>query len=227
LNEGARTHELTARFRGALARVGVDRNSDAVVREVLERYEEPHRAYHNATHVGECLTWLDRFELAADAAALIETAVWFHDVVYDPPASDNEDHSADLARRMLASAGLPSPITARIADLVRATKHDTPPGDDDARVICDVDLAILGASHIRFDEYEKQTRDEHRWMSDAAYGEERSRLLIGLARRDRIYWTDTVSDRIEVEARLNIGRSLARLSRPDDFFVAFAPRKGG
>jgi predicted metal-dependent HD superfamily phosphohydrolase len=44
---------------------------------------------------------------------------------------------------------------------VRAARDDATPLTRDAALVVDVDLAILGASAERFDEYERQVREEY------------------------------------------------------------------
>ena len=88
----------------------------AVSNEWLERiaslYDEPHRAYHNANHVEDVLASLDvlsgsktrrprtspseRADADEAAAATLTLAAFFHDAVYDPKSSSNEEDSAVL-----------------------------------------------------------------------------------------------------------------------------------
>jgi predicted metal-dependent HD superfamily phosphohydrolase len=69
--------------------------------ELLPRYSEPHRHYHNVQHIEECLREFEFGQhLAADPAA-VELAILFHDAIYDPRRSDNEEQSAQLAIALL------------------------------------------------------------------------------------------------------------------------------
>lgn len=66
--------------------------------DLLRRYAEAGRYYHNMTHVGKMLAWLDRTGAVSPA---MELAVWFHDAVYEPLGRENEAESAAFFERTL------------------------------------------------------------------------------------------------------------------------------
>ena len=132
-------------------------------------YAEPHRHYHNQQHIAECLAEFDQARHLTRDPIAVELALWFHDVVYDPKAADNEEQSAALARRCLSDTGANSALTEAVVDLIMATKHHTPPADSDAALVVDVDLAILGQPEQRFEEYEEQIRHEYAWEIGRAH----------------------------------------------------------
>jgi predicted metal-dependent HD superfamily phosphohydrolase len=185
---------------------------DALRARLLACYAEPHRAYHTALHVRECLEWLDAARGIAERPAEVEVALWFHDAIYDPRASDSEARSAAWAERAVREAGAAAAVAARIGALVLATRHDAAPGGADAALLVDVDLAILGAPAPRFDAYETQIRSEYDFVAEAPYRVARSTVLNGFLARARIYATDWFHARLEAAARANLARSLARLA---------------
>ena len=77
---------------------------DSMTREELTAaYSAPNRHYHNLAHIQDCLDQLARVDgLSASERAILEAAIWWHDVVYDPARSDNEELSAQLAERISA-----------------------------------------------------------------------------------------------------------------------------
>ncbi|MDB6112607.1 MAG: hypothetical protein JWR69_4357 [Pedosphaera sp.] len=179
--------------------------------ELLGRYAEPHRAYHDFKHIQDCLGEFGAAShLAADKEA-IEMAIWYHDAVYDSRAKDNEEQSADLAEKAGKTAGLPSMFLARVRELILATKHVTPPEDMDAALLVDVDLSILGQSAGKFDEYENQIRREYAWVENEAFRAGRSTILKSFLQRPSIYWTEFFREKYEKSARENLARSIARL----------------
>ena len=70
----------------------------------------------------------------------IELSIWFHDVVYDPEADDNELRSAELFDSLLGT-NLSPERAARIHRLIRVTEHPSEPEDMDARLMVDIDLS--------------------------------------------------------------------------------------
>lgn len=140
-------------------------------------------------------------------------AIWFHDVVYDSRGKENEERSAEVWHRVADSAGLDDPLRARVTDLILATKHAAPPIDSDAKLIVDVDLTILGQPAKRFDEYERQIRDEYAWVEPAAFTAGRGKVLTAFIKRGSIYFTEHFRAKYEAQARENLRRSLERLGR--------------
>lgn len=66
--------------------------------ETAERYNEPHRHYHNMSHLTELLDEIaDAGYSSEDYRIAMALVAIFHDAVYDPRKQDNEERSAKLA----------------------------------------------------------------------------------------------------------------------------------
>jgi predicted metal-dependent HD superfamily phosphohydrolase len=141
----------------------------------------------------------------------VAAALWFHDAIYAPRRSDNEISSAEWLVRVATDAGLATGCVARMHALVMATCHDAVPSDQDAQVLVDIDLAILGSPAWRFDAYEQQIRREYRWVPMLIYRQKRAAVLCRFLDRPHIYSTRAFVDRFEDAARANIRRSLSSL----------------
>lgn len=191
----------------AWSAAGATDDGEAVLADLLARYAEPHRAYHTLDHVRDCLAHVAaaRHLLARPAEA--ELAVWFHDAIYDPRRGDNEERSARLAEGVLSAAGIEGETARRIGDLIRLTAHARDDLDGDAAVVCDADLAILGAEPARFDAYDAAIRREYDWVPEDVYRRERGRVLAGFLVRPRLYHTAHFRERFEARARENLRRS--------------------
>lgn len=178
----------------------------------LERaYAEPHRHYHTLEHIGRALEWLDAVRRNLQRPDEAELAVWLHDLIYDPRATDNEERSAVVAETWLDAAGLAEEVGARVRGLILTTRHVVPPEEGDARYVVDADLAILAADTATFDRYECQVRREYGFRSDEEWRERRIRLLRGFLDRPRLYLTPEFAA-LEAPARANLERSTLRLS---------------
>jgi predicted metal-dependent HD superfamily phosphohydrolase len=203
----------SVRFYELWAALGAAGHGSSVFLELSAAYREPHRAYHTARHIGACLRLLDVPEVRALAVrpAEVEAAIWFHDAVYDPRASDNEEQSARMVEARLLGARVAAEVVARIAAHVRATKgHAT--DSPDGRLLVDLDLAILGESPEAFAQFERGIRHEYAWVDEAAYAAGRAAVLRGFAERPSLYATPLFRERYEQKARMNLAASLGALS---------------
>ncbi len=180
--------------------------------DLVARYCEPHRRYHTLQHLDECLEQLDDLRGLAERPDEVEMALWFHDAIYDVRRHDNEQRSAEWARESLLGGGVARDVADRVYALVTATDHRSPPQGRDAEIIVDIDLAILGAEPGRFEEYERQIREEYDWVTEEVFRCERGRILAGFLARPRIFRTDYFHERHEARARKNIGRAIQRLN---------------
>jgi predicted metal-dependent HD superfamily phosphohydrolase len=195
-------------------RLGGQGNGLSIFTILAEAYAEPARAYHTAEHINDCLTQFDLSRNIAQRADEVEAAIWFHDAVYLPAGSDNEDRSAELARTALALSAVPAGATERIAALVLATRHLNVPDAPDAALLCDIDLSIFGRSPAVFDEFERRIRREYAWVPEPVYRQARTEILEGFLRRRSIYQTSYFRELYEVSARANLDRILEELARP-------------
>ena len=162
-------------------------------------------------HLDECFEKLDELHPLARYPAEVELALWFHDAIYDVKQHDNEERSAEWARASAAAAGVFTEVCERVYSLILTTRHKAVPHGMDAEILVDVDLSILGAAPERFDEYEKQVREEYAWVPEFIFRRERKAILKEFLARPRIFSTTRFRERYERQARSNLERSLERL----------------
>lgn len=175
-------------------------------------YAEKARAYHSARHIVACLTLAREapFRAAASFPHEVDAALWFHDVVYDTHAPDNEERSAALAASSLEAAGVDADVIARVVAHVLSTKHHRAESSDGALVI-DIDLSILGADEETFARFEDEIRREYAWVEAAVYATGRAQVLRRFLARPQIYQTAEACRRFEARARTNLARAVAHL----------------
>jgi predicted metal-dependent HD superfamily phosphohydrolase len=186
---------------------------------LLARYQEPHRRYHTLAHLTAVLDHIDVLEVALEQAgtpapdpALVRLAAWFHDAVYAPDRSENEERSARLAERALREAGVSTAGTAEVARLVRLTVTHAPAADDlNGQLLCDADLAILAAPSDTYAAYTSAVREEYAFVPEDAFRQGRAAVLRQLLALPRLFRTPYGTQRWEKAARANIAAELERL----------------
>lgn len=201
------------RWDGLWSQLGLTLPSAEYYVELVDGYREPGRAYHNLLHLSACLRHFDTVAPQLVAPHEIELALWCHDVIYDPRRQDNEAASAAWASDLLTAAHAAPPLITRISELILLTRHSQIPTDNDAALLLDIDLAILGAPQPHFDEYERQIRQEYHWVPWPTYCTRRSAVLQAFLDRPTIYQTAIFQAQSESAARSNLARSLALLAQ--------------
>jgi predicted metal-dependent HD superfamily phosphohydrolase len=199
------------RWRAAWRGIGTQ-PSQGLLGEVIARYSEPGRFYHTLQHLAECFADMDSARHLAVRPAEVELAIWFHDAVCDTRTHDCEEKSAQWGLQALLTAGASEAVAGRVGKLILATRHDAVPAGEDARLIVDIDLCILGQTEERFSEYERQVRQEYGWVAEAAFRQGRAQVLKSFLGRPSIYSTSWFSERLEARARANLDRSLRELA---------------
>lgn len=174
----------------------------------LPYYAEAHRAYHNAEHVWAVLHALDSRRVLTPVLAL---AIWGHDLIYDPRKHDNEQQSADVFDGWLAEQGAPADLRAKIHALILATRHAAPAATRAEALLIDADLSILGADAATFAAYNAAIRREYGHVPGLLYRVGRKKILRGFLDRERIFTTPEFAG-LEVQARVNLGEALRKLS---------------
>lgn len=210
------------RFRAAALGAGAP-DTDAVAAlgfELLDRWREPHRHYHDLAHLTAVLSVVDAEATAAAEPDRVRLAAWFHDAVYDPraPGDENERRSSALAVRALTGLGLPPDGVAEVERLVLLTAgHRVEPDDSNGALLCDADLAVLAAPPEAYERYVGAVRREYAHLPDPVFRAGRASVLRHLLDLPALYRVPALAARWERPARANLARELAALTRnPDD-----------
>ena len=190
---------LTARWQRVAAMWGAPPEVvDAVYRDVVTRYGEPHRHYHTLEHIAEVLGVVDEL----DGGVEVEWAAWLHDVIYDVRAADSEARSAGYAGEVLAQLRAPDDVIREVQRLIElSATHAFAGGDKHGAVFVEADLAVLSAVPERYDRYVRDVRREYAHVDDNAWRTGRRAVLESLLPR-------VTDDR----ARSNLARELATLT---------------
>lgn len=211
---------LLLRWTQLMARLDVHGHEPLVFgMNVVEEYQRAGRFYHNETHLRDVLQKLDWARQAlADSGELkgldlmqqrrmfdtIELALWYHDVIYDAKAKDNEARSSALLREHAAQLGIPADIIAQASNLVDITAHHGQAKTLAECILTDCDLAILGADKKTFKAYDDNIRKEYAHVPAPLYKQGRAKVLKGFLAQDPIFKTQAFRDSFETAAKKNL-----------------------
>lgn len=185
----------------------------AVGQDLLDRYAEAHRRYHDRRHLAEVLAAL-RSLSPGPVPAPVVCAAYVHDAVHDG-RPDDEQRSAELAARLLPPLGVSAREVDEVVRLVLLTvTHEVDPADRTGALLCDADLAVLGAAPERYRSYARDVRAEYASVDDAAFRRGRREVLERLVARPRLYATDEGHRRWDAAARRNVHDEIITLGGP-------------
>jgi predicted metal-dependent HD superfamily phosphohydrolase len=180
---------------------------------VVAAWSEPHRRYHDLAHLAAVLGLVG--ELAGDAADsdAVRLAAWYHDIVYEPERTSNEQVSAGRARAGLRGL-VPDARVNEVERLVLLTAgHDPAPGDANGAVLCDADLAVLAGPPDAYATYASAVREEYGHLSDEEFTAGRIAVLEHLLALPALYRTPEAARQWTDRAAANLTAELTLLRR--------------
>jgi len=172
-------------------------------------HTEPHRHYHTMEHIEAVLRHLADLHVTTPTARL---AAFFHDAVYDPTRSDNEEQSAELAREVLVAVDRPEADDVAAVVLATATHSLPDSAPRETAAFLDADLAIFASAPQVYDTYTRNVRAEYAHIADEDFRSGRKAILEGFLERDRLFFTTAGQAKFEVPARANLRREIAALA---------------
>jgi predicted metal-dependent HD superfamily phosphohydrolase len=185
----------------------------SVLAEIAGAYSGPGRFYHTLKHIWHVLETMRGLQGMSQNWPAVQFAAWFHDVIYDSRAKDNEEKSAEYARTLLQKWDLPAEVIDTTTRLILCTKaHRADPEDIDAQILLDADLAILGSDPANYQKYTQAIRLEYAWVAEPEYRAGRNAVLQNFLQRDRLYFTAQIFEALETQARQNLEAEIKSLA---------------
>jgi predicted metal-dependent HD superfamily phosphohydrolase len=185
---------------------------------LLGLYSAPSRHYHDARHVAWVVRHLSSIDNAhpLDDLDAVVAAAFFHDAVYDPHRSDNEEVSAAMAQGALAELDWPTERVEAVATMIMATAgHDAGQAGGDTRALLAADLGVLAAEPARYLDYCSAVRREYGHLDDHQWRQGRAAVLRSLLDSSTLFAPELGLDAWERRARANMTAELASLARPE------------
>lgn len=191
-------------------RASSDARGAAVYRDLKRRYSEGHRRYHTPAHIAHCLKQFDLVRDKMDHPDAVEMSIWFHDVIYNAEATDNEKKSADYFVDVCGDDVDPE-FKSKVYGLIMVTMHTHLPKTLDEKYLVDIDLSSFGLPWDRFLRDSEAVREEFRHLGDEEFYPAQKQFLQSLVARKHFCFTKVFRDRHEKTARENIARYLEKL----------------
>ncbi|XP_019645717.1 PREDICTED: uncharacterized protein LOC109486334 isoform X2 [Branchiostoma belcheri] len=148
-------------------------------------------------------------------------AIFFHDVVYDAKASDNEARSAEMFHHFATENLQKPPDCIRETErLIMLTKehvteehrHKDRYGTKDEHYFLDFDMSVLGWPEQDYDVYAEQIRQEYVHIPLDQYKERRAMFLKkSMSETANIFSTKEFREQFEKQARQNMNREIQHL----------------
>lgn len=174
--------------------------------ELCDKYCESHRSYHTLQHLQDLFELKDQYAEIMKDHLVIDLAIFFHDIIYDPKSSSNEEDSVKLFLLRLTEF-LESETLLKVATYIQATKqHDVmESSDNDLKLFIDLDMSILGRNREEYEAYASKIRFEYSFVNPEIYCEKRSAFLEKFANQTNpIFASKLLRERFESRARENL-----------------------
>lgn len=181
--------------------------------ELIARWNEPHRRYHDERHLEDVLLALDHLAVRGEAISPVTLlATWFHDAVYNGDERD-ELNSARFASERLGGLGLAPSLVLQVSEFVVATTPgiDADSSDPALNHLLDADISIFASSPSRYAGYASAVREEYAHVPDHDFAIGRARILSGYLDQPALYRTAAARELWEARARENVCAEISRL----------------
>ncbi|MFZ2718701.1 MAG: dephospho-CoA kinase, partial [Candidatus Absconditicoccaceae bacterium] len=196
------------RVKGLLKRNNIAGDYHKIFKEIQSLYFQNENFYHHRLHIVSCLNDFYKIRNMCENPDAVERAIIFHDIIYLPGASDNEEKSAEFADKYLSNLGYDANFIAQVKHLIMMTKHDQLPQTMDEKIIIDIDLAILGKNKNFYDRYIANIREEYKknipGLTNDKFNQGRLIFLEDFSSRENIYHTSYFQEKYGNQASENL-----------------------
>lgn len=152
---------------------------DGSLKDLKKRWTEPHRYYHNKSHLEGIILELQKNIWFNDLGYLdkrvLLLAAFYHDAIYDPKRTDNEEQSEKLFKKHIKHPD--SFISDEVVECIKSTKWRSRPSHQLVRIFWEADNAgfLKGYNHLL--KNEGLIRKEYSFVSRDVYKKKRIQFL--------------------------------------------------
>lgn len=149
--------------------------------DLLEKWDEPHRVYHGKEHLYNLFRQIeddyDKGNITATEREKLELVALFHDIIYDPTRTDNEERSAKLLLSLCGTPKNAAILEIHEAILATANHEDVSPF---SATFNRYDMNIVERGFDELLEWEHGIYEEYKSIGDDAYKKGRLQFLESL-----------------------------------------------
>ena len=188
-----------------------DRLKNDLWTEIEKNYSSKKRHYHTLHHLDSLLAQLTDVKGEIQNWNTILFTIYYHDIVYNSLKSDNEEKSAELAKKRMKQISVSSDTIEFCKNQILATKSHIKSSDSDTNYFTDADLSVLGQTWETYSLYYKNVRKEYSIYPDFVYNPGRKKVLNHFLSMDRIFKTDIFYNKFEMQAKHNLQKEIELL----------------
>jgi predicted metal-dependent HD superfamily phosphohydrolase len=181
--------------------------------EIEQNYSDTKRHYHTLMHLDNLLKKLLEVKDNINSWETILFTLFYHDIVYNPLQSDNEEKSAEIAEARMKQIYVPTEIIKNCKSKILATKSHLNSTDSDTDYFIDADLSILGQEEDVYKDYSKNVRLEFLYYPSVIYNKGRIQVLNSFLKRDCIFKTEYFRSQFEEQAKINLNKEVGLLEK--------------
>jgi predicted metal-dependent HD superfamily phosphohydrolase len=175
--------------------------------EIEKKYSSSNRFYHNLGHIKSMLLEVKKFQNEINDYDSVLFAIWFHDIIYEPNNTDNEEKSAECSRAFLNNLDYEKNRINKVIDLILRTKDHSNQilnEDLDAQIFLDCDIIIFASERKDYLNYAKSVRNEYSSIPDTIYHKGRINVLESFLNKNYIFRNKSFQKLYEKKARKNV-----------------------
>jgi len=178
--------------------------------EIKKQYALKIRHYHNLSHVHNMLVQAQEIMTLINDYDAFRYAIWYHDIIYKPTRKDNEQKSAEMAKKRLKSLNFDEKRLEIVEKLINSTKtHEVILTKNlDNSYLLDIDLSILGTDWETYKTYVGNIRKEYAIYPNFMYKKGRKKVLEHFLERPYLFYTEKYKSQFETQARKNLKREM-------------------
>jgi predicted metal-dependent HD superfamily phosphohydrolase len=201
--------------------------SDEWFHRLWQMHTQDTSHYHTPVHLLEMLSYLyivlenhhnndgPTFLKQDNDEQAILLSIFFHDAIYDPTSTKNEEDSAVLFESFANDCKMIKSLQVKVSTFILATKAHKISDDNSTSLalFLDLDMAVLGKEEHAYLAYAALIRKEFNFVPHETYCEKRAEVLETFLKNTAIYGTMIMRRALEQRARSNVRKEIALLRK--------------